>query len=77
MPKYVGCGEGNSQHFILILEKGCARLCLLSHVQLFVTPWTAACQVSLSITNSRKVPTSRTSKKKNKINQKQVDGRSK
>ena len=25
----------------------------LSHVQLFVTPWTAACQASLSITNSR------------------------
>ena len=25
---------------------------LLSHVQLFVTPWTAACQTSLSITNS-------------------------
>ena len=26
---------------------------LLSHVRLFVTPWTAACQSSLSITNSR------------------------
>ena len=26
---------------------------LLSHVQLFATPWTAACQVSLSITNSQ------------------------
>ena len=25
----------------------------LSHVQLFATPWTAACQTSLSITNSR------------------------
>ena len=25
---------------------------LLSHVRLFVTPWTAACQSSLSITNS-------------------------
>ena len=25
----------------------------LSHVQLFETPWTAACQASLSITNSR------------------------
>ena len=24
----------------------------LSHVQIFVTPWTAACQASLSITNS-------------------------
>ena len=26
---------------------------LLSHVQLFVTPWTVACQASLSITNSQ------------------------
>ena len=26
---------------------------LLSHVRLFVTPWTAACQASLSITSSR------------------------
>ena len=25
----------------------------LSHVHLFVTPWTAACQASLSITNSQ------------------------
>ena len=25
----------------------------LNHVQLFATPWTAACQASLSITNSR------------------------
>ena len=29
---------------------------LLSHVQLFVTPWTAARQASLSITNSRSPP---------------------
>ena len=26
---------------------------LLSHIRLFTTPWTAACQASLSITNSR------------------------
>ena len=26
-----------------------------NHVQLFATPWTAACQVSLSITNSRRM----------------------
>ena len=26
---------------------------LLSHVQLFATPWTAACQASLSVTNSQ------------------------
>ena len=29
---------------------------LLSHVQLFMTPWTAAYQASLSITNSRGLP---------------------
>ena len=28
----------------------------LSRVQLFVTPWTAACQASLSIANSRSLP---------------------
>ena len=28
----------------------------LSHVQLFVAPWTAACQASLSITNSQSLP---------------------
>ena len=28
----------------------------LSRVQLFATPWTAACQASLSITNSRSLP---------------------
>ena len=28
----------------------------LRHVQLFVTPWTTACQASLSITNSRSLP---------------------
>ena len=29
---------------------------LLSHVRLFATPWTAACQASLSITNSWSLP---------------------
>ena len=29
---------------------------LLSHVQFFVTPWTVACQASLSITNSQSLP---------------------
>ena len=29
---------------------------LLSRVQLFVTPWTTACQASLSITNSQSLP---------------------
>ena len=31
----------------------CQSVQLLSRVQLFVTPWTAACQASLSITNSQ------------------------
>ena len=30
-----------------------SSLQLLSHVQLFATPWTTACQASLSITNSQ------------------------
>ena len=29
---------------------------LLSHVRLFATPWTTACQASLSITNCRSPP---------------------
>ena len=32
-----------------------SSLQLLSHVRLFATPWTAACQASLSITNSLSV----------------------
>ena len=35
----------------LILQSSSVQL--LSHVRLSVTPWTAACQASLSITNSR------------------------
>ena len=31
----------------------CVFVQLLSHVQLFVTPWTVACEASLSINNSR------------------------
>ena len=34
----------------------CEEVKLLSHVQLFVTPWTAAQQDSLSITNSQSLP---------------------
>ena len=34
----------------------CSHSVQLSHVRLFVTPWTAACQASLSITNSRSPP---------------------
>ena len=35
------------------LYRGFSSVQLLSHVRLFVTPWTAACQASLSITNPR------------------------
>ena len=36
------------------VTQSCPTLCQsLSHVQLFVTPWTAACLSSLSITNSQ------------------------
>ena len=43
--------------FLFWLIKMCLNLVIssvqsFSHVQLFVTPWTAACQASLSITNS-------------------------
>ena len=33
-----------------------AKLLQFSHVRLFATPWTTACQASLSITNSRSLP---------------------
>ena len=39
--------------FLLGLETQFNSVQLLSHVQLFATPWTAAHQASLSITNSR------------------------
>ena len=34
----------------------CVSVQSLSHVQLFAAPWTAACQASLSITNSQSLP---------------------
>ena len=41
----------------LLREHGCWKYSVqwLSHVQLFVTPWTAAHQASLSITNSQRL----------------------
>ena len=42
-----------------LLSKKSSSLCsvqLLNRVRLFLTPWTAACQASLSITNSRSLP---------------------
>ena len=40
--------EGRTQ-----LESYCSSVQSVSHVRLFATPWTAASQASLSITNSR------------------------
>ena len=39
-------------HFLLYSKVSQPSVESLSHIQLFATPWTAACQVSLSITNS-------------------------
>ena len=41
---------------MLFLTKKFSSVQLLSHVHLFATPWTAVCQASLSITNSRSLP---------------------
>ena len=46
-----GVTEGNHSHKWK-LQEGISSVQSLSHVQLFVTPWTAAHQASLSITNS-------------------------
>ena len=35
------------------MKKGFSSVQLLSHVRLFATPWTTACQASLSVTNSQ------------------------
>ena len=42
-----------NSHFFLCLIVQFSSVQLLSRVQLFATPWTAACQASLSITNSQ------------------------
>ena len=45
--------ENNMETYITICKIGqCSSLQLLSPVWLYDTPWTAACQASLSITNS-------------------------
>ena len=46
--------QGSSKrNFTWVLPQHLPCAQLLSHVQLFVTPWTTACQASLSITNSQ------------------------
>ena len=52
---------GNTSSFLMLvishtMQGQFGSVQLLSHVQLFVTPWTAACQASLSITNSWSLP---------------------
>ena len=42
----LSCEHGHRQYAVLVVQS-------LSCVQLFVTPWTTACQASLSITNSQ------------------------
>ena len=44
--------QGSPRHYIYIYIQF-SSVQSLSHVRLFVTPWTAACQASLSITNSQ------------------------
>ena len=44
------CATWEAQTFVAVVQ-------LLSHVQLFVTPWTASCKASLSITNSQNLLT--------------------
>ena len=45
-----------SQDFSVTSPSQFSSVQLLSHVRLFATPWTAACQVSLPITNSQSLP---------------------
>ena len=45
-------GKGQSFHWTLPTKISISSFQSLSHVWLFVTPWIAACQASLSITNS-------------------------
>ena len=45
---------GKIREYIIKIQFSSVQL--LSHVQLFATPWTTACQASLSITNSWKTP---------------------
>ena len=56
-PRGVGWGgrwEGGSKGWGYMYQFSSVQS--LSHVRLFATPWTAACQASLSITNSGSLP---------------------
>ena len=61
--KLTGSDWKSSDVYYIQRRKFCALLFilfssvqLLSHVQLFATPWTTACQASLSVTNSQSPP---------------------
>ena len=51
-PSYLMTKKSRSNFFIIVVYLS-QSVQLFGHVRLFVTPWTAAWQVSLSITNSR------------------------
>ena len=51
-PSYSMTKKSRSNFFIIVVYLS-QSVQSFSHVRLFVTPWTAACQASLSITNSR------------------------
>ena len=40
-------------NYVTFWKRQNCQFCSLSHVRLFPTPWTVACQTSLSITNSQ------------------------
>ena len=44
-----------SLYILLFILSSVGSVQWLSHIQLFVTPWTTACQASLSITNSQRL----------------------
>ena len=46
----------STQTHVHQVDNAISSVQLLSHVQLFVIPWTAECQASLSITNSQSLP---------------------
>ena len=50
------CGISHENSWLYLVVFVVAIVQSLSHVHLFVTPWTAACQASLSITNSQSLP---------------------
>ena len=53
MPTYTQSSSSLKIHLHLIYGKVSVQFSSLSRVQLFATPWTTACQASLSISNSQ------------------------